>query len=130
MSKPIAMPATVTFHLRITGRVQGVGYRWHMAQQARRLGVNGWVRNRVDGSVEAVACGSVEAVRALVDWAQRGPSGGVVASEAVGVFAGVEQLFIRPEEVETVRAEPVEALRQVQPERKSRLHRAGSVRII
>lgn len=128
------MPATVTFHLRITGRVQGLGYRWHMAQQARRLGVNGWVRNRVDDSVEAVACGSVEAVRALVDWAQRGPSGarvdGVVASEAVGVFAGGEQLFIRPEEVETVRAEPVEGLRQVQPERKSRLHRAGSVRII
>ncbi|MDO9250233.1 acylphosphatase [Hydrogenophaga sp.] len=85
----------ITRHLRITGRVQGVGYRWNMAQQAQRLGVNGWVRNRLDGSVEAVVCGPVVAVQALVDWAQRGPSGarvdGVEVTEAAGTFEGFLQ---------------------------------------
>ena len=86
---------TLTRHLRITGRVQGVGYRWHMTEQARRLGLMGWVRNRLDGSVEAVAQGPAWAVQALIDWAQRGPSGarvdGVVVGEAEAVFEGFEQ---------------------------------------
>ncbi len=63
--------AVITRHLRITGRVQGVGYRWNMAQQAQALGISGWVRNRRDGSVEALACGPVEAVGALTGFEQR-----------------------------------------------------------
>ena len=72
--------------LRITGRVQGVGYRWNMAQQAQRLGLAGWVRNRSDGSVEALAHGAASAVQALVDWAHHGPAqarvDGVAVSQA------------------------------------------------
>ena len=91
-------PEPVTRHLRITGRVQGVGYRWSMAQQATALGLSGWVRNRRDGSVEALACGPADAVQALIDWAQRGPElarvEGVAVQEALGaaeVLNGFEQ---------------------------------------
>ncbi len=62
-----------TLHLQILGRVQGVWFRESMRREAERLGVAGWVRNRPDGSVEAVAQGPAGAVDALVEWARVGP---------------------------------------------------------
>lgn len=60
-------------HLRIEGRVQGVGYRDWMVREASRLGLYGWVRNRRDGSVEAVVAGDEASVRALLSACRRGP---------------------------------------------------------
>jgi acylphosphatase len=60
-------------HLSIHGRVQGVGYRWSLCAEAEALGLRGWVRNRRDGSVEALLQGLPEAVEKLTAWAQQGP---------------------------------------------------------
>lgn len=77
-----------TKHLRISGRVQGVGFRAHMLREAHTLGVTGWVRNRLDGTVEAVAQGPQEAVEAMIAWARRGPPSAVVTELAVSDDAG------------------------------------------
>ena len=87
----------ITRHLRIEGRVQGVFYRASLIDEARRLGLAGWVRNRLDGSVEALAHGPAPAVQALIDWAHRGPELArvdgvqVTATQAEAALAGFEQ---------------------------------------
>ena len=67
------MVMAVTKLLRIAGYVQGVGFRYALAREARAHGLAGWVRNRRDGSVEAVLQGSAEAVDKLITWSRRGP---------------------------------------------------------
>lgn len=64
--------------LRIHGHVQGVFFRVHARQRAQALGLAGWVRNREDGTVEAVAEGDPQAVRQFVAWARRGPPSALV----------------------------------------------------
>ena len=75
---------TIRRHLVVTGRVQGVGYRDALCAQAERLGVAGWVRNRSDGSVEAVLQGAEADVEAVISWARRGPPAARVAEIKVG----------------------------------------------
>jgi acylphosphatase len=62
----------------VNGRVQGVFFRQTTKQQAQSHGVRGWVKNLSDGSVEAVFEGEENAVKALVDFARKGPRGAVV----------------------------------------------------
>lgn len=69
--------------LRIVGLVQGVGYRASFEMQASRLQLSGWVRNRSDGSVEALVRGKPEAIEHILLWARRGPSSARVADVAV-----------------------------------------------
>ena len=65
----------ITRHLRISGRVQGVGYRAALCAAAEAGGIFGWVRNRRDGGVEALVQGTPEAVEKILEWAKRGPPG-------------------------------------------------------
>jgi acylphosphatase len=67
----------------VTGRVQGVAFRWYAVQEAERLGVTGWIRNEPDESVAGHFEGPDDAVDALVDWCHRGPSYASVRHVAV-----------------------------------------------
>ena len=60
-------------HYVVTGRVQGVFYRASTQEEATRLGLHGWVRNRDDGSVELVACGEESILKQLERWLWQGP---------------------------------------------------------
>lgn len=87
------MTAPRTVHVRIEGRVQGVGYRAWTERAARELGLAGWVRNRRDGSVEAVFQGDEARVADMLARCARGPEAAAVRGveilgEGVGVFDG------------------------------------------
>lgn len=68
------------FHGRISGRVQGVGFRYSARREALRLGLTGWVRNAEDGSVEIEAEGDEDGLAAFKAWLQAGPPGARVDS--------------------------------------------------
>jgi acylphosphatase len=75
----------VSRHLIITGRVQGVGYRDALCAEAQRRGVTGWVRNRRDGSVEALLQGRASDVDGAIAWAHHGPPAARVAQVTVAM---------------------------------------------
>ncbi len=74
--------------LIITGRVQGVGYRAWVEDQAVARGLAGWVRNRGDGSVEAVIVGATDEVDAMIAACRDGPRAAVVVDASVADYAG------------------------------------------
>jgi len=67
------MSAAIARRLTISGRVQGVGFRYALADEARARKLRGWVRNRRDGTVEALIAGPEGEVEAMIAWARRGP---------------------------------------------------------
>lgn len=74
--------------VRVEGRVQGVGFREACVEQARALRLAGWVRNRLDGSVEVLLQGHAEAMTHMLTWLERGPP----AARVLRVQAGPEPL--------------------------------------
>lgn len=77
------MTAVRTLRIRIAGRVQGVAFRDWMERASRKLGLTGWVRNRRDGSVEAVISGEPELVADMVELCRRGPPAAQVSDVAI-----------------------------------------------
>ena len=82
---------TVVRHVVVRGRVQGVGYRAWVEDNALRLGLEGWVRNRRDGTVEAAFLGTENAVTEMIEACRHGPRGAAV--EAVDAEAGGAELL-------------------------------------
>ncbi len=77
------MSGRVARRIRVSGRVQGVFFRDWTVAEATRLGLDGWVRNRADGSVEMLVAGTAEAIDALTALCRRGPPAARV--DAVGI---------------------------------------------
>ncbi|QIZ69952.1 acylphosphatase [Oxynema aestuarii] len=72
------MSETICTRLLISGRVQGVGYRFSTVREAEKLGVVGWVRNLPSTQVEAVLEGDRPQVEQMISWCERGPGGAIV----------------------------------------------------
>lgn len=77
------MQETIRAHVFVSGMVQGVGYRFSTLNQARQIGVGGWVRNLPDGRVEAVFEGSKAEVEAIISWCRQGSLAANVTDLAV-----------------------------------------------
>jgi acylphosphatase len=91
MSEVPPSDARIARRIHIKGRVQGVWYRGWAVEQATELGLDGWVRNRHDGSVEAVAAGPVAKVEQLIARCHQGPPAArveaVIVEETPGIVA-------------------------------------------
>ena len=83
--------------VKVTGRVQGVAFRWYAVQEAERLGVRGWIRNEPDESVAGHLEGPDDAVDPMVAWCRHGPSYAAVRHVAVteARLTGAEDFAIR-----------------------------------
>jgi acylphosphatase len=96
----------VIFRIVIRGRVQGIGYRAWAEVTALELGVEGWVRNCRDGSVEAVLAGSEEVVLTMIELCRDGPPGARVEAVDQRETGAADLALRRPGELFSVLASP------------------------
>jgi len=80
-----------TVRLMIRGRVQGVSYRWWTVGEATARGLDGWVRNRRDGSVEALVCGPAPTVDQMIEACRQGPPAARVTDIEIAVVDGLAE---------------------------------------
>lgn len=78
-----------TYHLIITGKVQGVYYRASAKEIALRLGIAGWVKNTPEGNVEAMACGEEHDLELFTEWCKKGPDNADVDEVIVTEMPGI-----------------------------------------
>lgn len=93
---------SITRHLSVSGKVQGVFFRESMRAEAERLGVAGWVRNRSDGTVEAVVQGTPDAVAAIILWTQRGAGMAQVAKVNIAEIEGGGEIYLRFDKLQSM----------------------------
>jgi len=90
----VGRPASVRLEATVRGRVQGVGFRYWVVRRSNELGLTGWVRNELDGSVRCVAEGPADGIERLEEMLRAGPMGSVVEGvqavrmPATGTFTG------------------------------------------
>lgn len=77
----------------VTGRVQGVGFRWFVRAEARPLDITGWVRNREDGAVEGLAEGRDDAIDSLIATLEVGPPSAIVTNVDVSEVSDEADVF-------------------------------------
>jgi acylphosphatase len=91
------MEEKLLYKIRVSGHVQGVGFRWNAAREARNLGIKGFIKNLSDGSVYIEAEGSAGQLNSFVDWCKRGPGFSVVEFVNVDSFPPVNYTDFRIE---------------------------------
>ena len=89
VGKGQVLPETKAVKIRIHGQVQGVFFRVWVKERADRLGVMGWIRNRLDGNVEGLFVGVEDAVDALIELCKEGPPHAVVVDVTVEMARGI-----------------------------------------
>jgi len=92
------MEEKLLYKIHVTGRVQGVGFRWSASREAKNLGIKGLIKNLSNGSVYIEAEGSGEQLNEYVEWCKKGPGFGFVESVTIDVFTPANYTDFRIED--------------------------------